>query len=178
MTTIHKVVPRDYAGWQQPVKAILNDPPVSPSEGDRYLINTVPTGAWVGHGGSVATYNSTPGWDYAVPAEGWYVYDIDSNVRLIYDGAVWASDAVAGEINTSSNLGDGAGLVYKQKVGVDLQLRSIKAGTGVNVTNNTADITLTSNDSAIVHNNLSGYAAANHRAVNYNGTTHCIEVTI
>ena len=175
--TVHKVVPRDFAGWQQPVKDILNTPPGGGAEGDRYLIDTIPTDAWVGHAKSVATWNGT-GWDYAVPAEGWFVYDIDSNARLKYDGASWAADAVAGEINTSSNLGDGAGLVYKQKVGVDLQLRSIKAGTGVNVTNNTNDITLTSNDSAIVHNSLSGYAAANHRAVNFNASINCVEITI
>ncbi|MCK9570676.1 DUF2793 domain-containing protein [Candidatus Pacearchaeota archaeon] len=176
--TLHKVVPRDYAGWQQPVKDILNDPPATPAEGDRYLIDTVPTGDWVGHGGSIATYNSTPGWDYATPAEGWYVYDIDSNTRLIYDGATWAADTVAGETNTASNLGDGAGQVYKQKVGVDLQLRTIKAGTGVTVTNNTNDITLAADAANIAHNSLSGYAAANHRAVNFNASTNCVEITI
>jgi hypothetical protein len=176
--TTHKVVPRDYAGWQQPVKDILNDPPATPSEGDRYLVDTVPTGVWVGHAGHIATYNSTPGWDFATPTEGWYVFDCDSNVRMFYGGSAWTADSVAGETNTASNLGDGAGQVYKQKVGVDIQLRSVKAGTGINVTNNTNDITLSTNDSAIVHNSLSGYSATNHRATNFNASTNCIEITI
>jgi len=46
---LYPVVPRDYQGWQQPVLDILNDPPGSPTEGQRYLINNNPTGAWVGH---------------------------------------------------------------------------------------------------------------------------------
>jgi hypothetical protein len=175
--TVFKVVPRDYAGWQQPVKDILNDPPATPSEGDRYLIDTVPTGAWVGHAKAIATYNGT-GWDYATPAEGWYVFDCDSNTRLLYGGSAWATDEATGEINTASNLGDGAGQIYTQKVGVDIQLRTIKAGTGVTVTNNTNDITLAADASAIAHNSLSGFAAQNHRAVNYNASTNCIEVTI
>ena len=175
---LYPVVPRDYQGWQQPVLDILNDPPGAPTEGQRYLIDTEPTGAWAGKAGQIATYNSTPGWDYATPAEGWYVYDIDSNARLFYNGSVCAADSVSGETNTCSNVGDGAGQVYKSKVGVNFGLKTIKAGTGISVTNNTDDITLASNDSAIAHNSLSGYAAANHRAVNWNSTTHCVEITI
>ena len=174
---LYPVVPRDYQGWQQPVLDILNDPPGAPSEGDRYLLDTAPTGAWAGNAGKIATYNGT-GWDYATPAEGWYVYDVDSNARMFYNGSAWSADSASGETNTASNLGDGAGQVYKQKVGVDIQLRTIKAGTGVTVTNNTNDITLAADAANIAHNSLSGYAAANHRAVNWNATTHCVEITI
>lgn len=72
---LYPVVPRDYQGWQQPVLDILDDPPGAPSEGDRYLLDTSPTGTWAGNAGKIATYNGI-GWDYATPAEGWYVYDI------------------------------------------------------------------------------------------------------
>ena len=174
---LYPVVPRDYQGWQQPVLDILNDPPGAPSEGDRYLLDTAPTGAWAGNAGKIATYNGT-GWDYASPAEGWYVYDIDSNARMFYNGSAWSADSASGETNTCSNVGTGAGQVYKEKSGVDFRLKTIKAGTGVTVTNNTDDITLASNDGAIVHNSLSGYAAANHRAVNWNVNTKCVEITI
>jgi hypothetical protein len=47
-----------------------------------------------------------------------------------------------GEANTASNVGTGAGGVYKQKVGVDLELKTIKAGSGIAVTNNVSDITI------------------------------------
>ena len=173
---LYPVVPRDYQGWQQPVLDVINDPPGSPTEGQRYLLDTNPTGVWVGKAGQIATYNGT-GWDYATPAEGWYVYDIDSNTRYFYGGSSWSADG-AGEANTASNVGDGAGQVFKTKSALDLQFKTIKAGTGVTVTNNTDDITLAADAANIAHNSLSGYAAANHRAVNWNNTTKCVEITI
>ena len=173
---LYPVVPRDYAGWQQPVKDILNDPPVGPAEGDRYLLDTAPTGAWAGNAGKIATYNGT-GWDYATPAEGWYVYDIDSNARMFFSGAAWSADG-AGEANTASNVGDGAGQVFKTKSALDLQFKTIKAGTGVTVTNNTDDITLAADAANIAHNSLSGYAAANHRNIDWNASIKCVVLTI
>ncbi|GAH20659.1 unnamed protein product, partial [marine sediment metagenome] len=38
-----------------------------------------------------------------------------------------------GESNTASNVGTGEG-VFKQKLGVDLQFKTLLAGTGVNIT--------------------------------------------
>lgn len=46
----------------------------------------------------------------------------------------------AGEVNTASNVGAGAGDVFKAKVGVDLELKTILAGTNITVTNNVSDI--------------------------------------
>lgn len=50
--------------------------------------------------------------------------------------------AGAGEANTASNVGTGAGQVYKSKTGVNLDLRNIAAGSNVNVTTGTNDITI------------------------------------
>lgn len=177
---LYKVVPRDYQGWQQPVKDVLNDPPVSPSEGDRYLIDTAPTGAWSGKAGQIATYNGT-GWDYATPAEGWYVYDVDSNTRFVYSGSAWGADTSGGEANTASNQGTAGVGIFYQKSGVDLQFKKINAGSNkVSITDDTGnhEVDVDVNEGNIGHNNLSGYAAANHRAVNWNANTTCVEVTI
>jgi hypothetical protein len=51
-------------------------------------------------------------------------------------------DTAGGESNTASNVGTGTGLVFKQKTSVDLEFRSLLAGYGISVTNNTSDITL------------------------------------
>ena len=52
------------------------------------------------------------------------------------------SGSAVGEVNTASNVGTGAGDVYKQKTGVDLELKTILAGSGISVTNNVSDITI------------------------------------
>ena len=60
---------------------------------------------------------------------------VDSNLVSL------ASTPTTGEANTASNLGTGVGL-YKQKQLVDLQFKSLKAGTNVSVVDNGDDVTL------------------------------------
>lgn len=50
--------------------------------------------------------------------------------------------AGSGEANTASNVGTGAGQVYKSKTGVNLDLRNIAVGPNINVTTGTNDITI------------------------------------
>ncbi|HEY1035534.1 MAG TPA: tail fiber domain-containing protein [Pseudoxanthomonas sp.] len=47
-----------------------------------------------------------------------------------------------GEANTGSNIGTGSGSVFKQKLGVDLQFRTLKAGAGVTITNGANEVTI------------------------------------
>jgi len=51
--------------------------------------------------------------------------------------------STTGEANTASNLGAGEG-VFAQKVGVDLQFKSLIAGTGITLTPSSTDITIAS----------------------------------
>lgn len=59
-----------------------NDPPGSPSEGDRYLVGSAPTGAWAGHAEEVAYYSG--GWQFLEPRPGWRAY-IPGDSEYVYD---------------------------------------------------------------------------------------------
>lgn len=72
--------------------------------------------------------------------EAHYVDEAGVVTQLTLNGAVLAP--ASGETNTASNLGLTGASAFKQKVGVDLQFRKIKAGTGCTVTENASDITI------------------------------------
>ncbi|MEX0598502.1 MAG: DUF2793 domain-containing protein, partial [Candidatus Paceibacterota bacterium] len=61
--------------WQKSVEAILNDPPATPTKGDRYIVGDTPTGDWIGNANRIVWYNGTS-WDFdtEIPSEGWFVF--------------------------------------------------------------------------------------------------------
>lgn len=73
-------------------------------------------------------------------------YDGTDNVRITPTNL-----GVGGEANTASNvgaIGSGTAGVFKQKTGVDLELRRLVQGSGgISITENTSDITIASNAS-------------------------------
>lgn len=71
-----------------------------------------------------------------------------------------------GEANTTSNAGTGEGTLAKAKVGVDLPIKSIKAGANIGVTNNADDVTL-----AVTGTIPAGNQAAQTMAGDVTGTT-------
>jgi hypothetical protein len=75
---------------EDPIINILNSPPGSPSDTDRYIVDSSPTGAWVGHSDDVATYDSgSSSWLFNTPVEGTTVWNQTSNSYVFYDGAAW-----------------------------------------------------------------------------------------
>lgn len=71
-------------------------------------------------------------------------FNTQTGVISYYNGTVWTDTAGSGggEANLAANVGTGAGLVFRDKTSVTLNLKTLKAGTGVTITNNTDDITL------------------------------------
>lgn len=105
--------------WQPTVASTLNTPPGSPVKGDRYLVGTVPTGAWVGKASNIAWYDGAA-WQFDAPAAGWTVYNVALAYNLTYGGSTWTQvegdmtkavyDTNAnGIVDKSENVDDGAG---------------------------------------------------------------------
>lgn len=62
-------------------------------------------------------------------------------VKLGYNDAT-------GEANTGSNVGTGTGLIFRDKIGTTLNFKSLLAGSGITLTNNANDVTITASASA------------------------------
>jgi len=71
----------------------LSVPPVSPAEGQRWIVKTTGTGAWAGHDNAIAAWQDG-GWDFYVPQAGWIAYAADENAMIGWNGSAW-TDAVA-----------------------------------------------------------------------------------
>lgn len=83
-------------------------PPATPAEGDRYLLSGNPTGAFSGHAGAIAAFDSG-GWAFLSPRAGWRCFVESEALLLLHDGAAWR-DAGSGvrELQNLTRLGVGA----------------------------------------------------------------------
>lgn len=95
---------------------------------------------------------------------------IANNYILRWNGTYWVASAEAaaggGEANTASNVGAGSGL-FAQKVGPDLQFKSLVAGSNIQISSNASTLTLTSLNTAVTERIVFKYtqgAAGNFNA--------------
>lgn len=90
--------------WQEPViSKDLNDPPASPSTGDRYIVSQgapPATGAWAGEDNNIAEWNGSS-WDFTTTQEGFALWITSEDVQYVYNGTAWAK---IGTTITHSNL--------------------------------------------------------------------------
>lgn len=71
------------------ISLALNDPPVSPSNGDRYIVGGTPTGDWAGFANWLAVYRDA--WEFYEPKEGDSVILITDLSRYSFDGSGWVA---------------------------------------------------------------------------------------
>jgi hypothetical protein len=72
------------------VIGILADPPPSPADGDRYLVEATASGDWAGEEAKIAQYDeSETMWVFTTPTTGMAVYVQEEGVVYIY-GVTWA----------------------------------------------------------------------------------------
>jgi len=66
----------------------LSAPPVSPAEGERWIVKSGATGAWTGHDNAIAAWQDG-GWQFSMPQLGWCAFVADEGTLLAWNGAAW-----------------------------------------------------------------------------------------
>ncbi|NDR57144.1 DUF2793 domain-containing protein [Aliiruegeria sabulilitoris] len=72
------------------IDRVLTAPPVSPADGDRYIVGAGATGDWEGWDLSVVLHVDGV-WTRLAPRVGWRAWIEDEGVLLVWDGAAWVS---------------------------------------------------------------------------------------
>lgn len=67
----------------------LNTPPVSPSNGDVYIIGSSPTGDWAANADDIAYYQQE--WKFLAPNEGMTLWVNDEDRNYSWDGSAWVT---------------------------------------------------------------------------------------
>jgi hypothetical protein len=84
-----------------------NTPPVSPTNGQTWIVGPVPTGAWAGQanniaywavdpqdGGSITPNIATGAWEFYQPQVGWTAYNQGTGASITWNGTTWAPPIV------------------------------------------------------------------------------------
>jgi Protein of unknown function (DUF2793) len=77
---------------------VLTVPPVTPTDGDRYVVPAGATGVWAAQVGRIAAYQDGA-WAYYGPRTGWMVWVIAETALVLYSGSAWG-----GAISSLQNL--------------------------------------------------------------------------
>lgn len=83
----------------------LNTPPGSPSDGDLYIVGSLPTGDWASNADEIAFYQS--GWYFISPNEGVSLWVNDENLFYTWDSSAWVTNGIApssGDSTFSKNI--------------------------------------------------------------------------
>ena len=72
-----------------------NSPPSSPVVGACYIVDTAPTGAWLGKAQCLAAFTSG-GWQFIVPAEGLIAYVKSASTWAVFRASAWEVGQVRG----------------------------------------------------------------------------------
>lgn len=75
-------------------------PPLTPADGDRHIVASGATGAWIGRADAVAVFEDNA-WRFLTPTLGWCAWCDADGALLVFDGTVW-TDVASGGGSTES----------------------------------------------------------------------------
>ena len=73
----------------------LTTPPTTPLAGEAYIVGAGATGAWSGHAGEIAAFQSGA-WQFIDPSPGFQVFVKADKTQLVFDGDAWVPLASLG----------------------------------------------------------------------------------
>ena len=137
------------------VDRALNTPPVSPADGDLYIIGSTPTGDWALNADDIAYYQTT--WKFISPNEGMTIWVNDEDVAYTWNGSAWvnsvpnALDDLSDVAITSATTNDvlqynGTNFVNQNKIDSLSQM-------GVNTVSDTTNKLSVNSDAVLFNNN-------------------------
>jgi hypothetical protein len=138
------------------ISRTLSTPPVSPANGDRYIIGPAPTGAWAGSAGQITQWTTddpafpTGLWRVYAPNPGFLVFSVADVQFYQWSGSAWVPATTGAlPVYTVANLPAGsAGMVAYASNGRKTG-EGVGAGTGVPVYFSNAAWRVYSNDAAV-----------------------------
>jgi hypothetical protein len=109
-TAIGNAMLRSFQPLIQPnvISLAFSIPPVSPTNGDTYVVGSSPTGLWSGQANSIAYWStdnpqSAGEWEFYPPLPGWVVSNRQDGAQYIFDGTVWKP--VSFNVSTQRRIG-------------------------------------------------------------------------
>jgi hypothetical protein len=84
------------------ISKTLAAPPVSPANGDRYIVGASPTGAWTGWANRIVVWTTddpsflSGRWENYTPNAGWLAYNIADSTVYTFSGTAWVALAGGG----------------------------------------------------------------------------------
>lgn len=174
-TATDDVVRKDYVDslsqgndWQESVIDEQNDPPSSPSDGDRYLVGESPTGDWSGEAEEIAEWDAdTSQWVFSDPDEGTVVQNEATDEYLRWNTTDWVSFGSAFHHGSLTGLGDDDHPQYLLDDGTDSMSGALDMGS--NAITNATTVNSNTTDTNEVQNQ--DYNESVNSIANASGTT-------
>lgn len=84
----------------------VQEPPVDPPDGARYIVGAAASGIFAGRADRIAYWDAA-GWLFLTPRAGWIAWSVADAAAYVFDGASWTPLPVRGDVQNVGRLGVG-----------------------------------------------------------------------